>query len=145
MTGASFDDHIGGSNLPSPSAPPSGMASTGGWGSGGRGCRTSMCEEIPPFERELLMRYVDLPFNRLNQNGPSGFGAEEGVPGDGIEAAQHNSSHGATGKAPGGSGGLGEGAIGRGAVLSGFNTVDDDESESGVLLENDFRNMSFKV
>ncbi|CAN0254647.1 unnamed protein product, partial [Laminaria digitata] len=71
---------------------------------------------LSPFERELLMRYIDLPFNRMDHKG-SGFVSDSAA------------------------GGGGGGARG----LPGFSAVDEDESESGVFSDKDFRNMSLKV
>ena len=50
---------------------------------------------------------------------------------------------GGIGGSGGGGGGKGKGGGSRG--LPGFSAVDEDESESGVFSDKDFRNMSLKV
>lgn len=82
------------------------------------------------FERDLLMRYVDLPFNRMHPGG-SGFVSSE--------AAGSAASAAAAAAAAGGGRGGGEHGV------PGFSAVDEDESESGVFSDKDFRNMSLKV
>ncbi|CAN0148017.1 unnamed protein product, partial [Ectocarpus sp. 12 AP-2014] len=72
---------------------------------------------LAAFERDLLMRYIDLPFHRVGSNG-SGFVSRE-------QAA-----------VAGGGGARG---------VPGFSADDEDESESGVFPDKDFRNMSLKV
>ncbi|CBN79393.1 conserved unknown protein [Ectocarpus siliculosus] len=74
---------------------------------------------LPPaaFERDLLMRYIDLPFHRMGSNG-SGFVSHEQAAVAGGERARG---------------------------VPGFSADDEDESESGVFPDKDFRNMSLKV
>lgn len=59
------------------------------------------------------MRYIDLPFNRVNRDGP------------GVSILKDDE--------------------GSNEPFSGLSGVDDDDSESGVLPDKDFRNMSLKV
>ncbi|CAM9638285.1 unnamed protein product, partial [Hapterophycus canaliculatus] len=79
------------------------------------------------LERELLMRYIDLPFHRMDPGG-SGF----------VSTAA-----GATASAVG----AGRGRWGGGGAhgVPGFSAVDEDDSASGVFSDKDFRNMSLKV
>lgn len=84
---------------------------------------------MPPFERELLQRYIDLPFNRLSGAICTGSSASGFVTND---PTAHGTASGKAGR------GGGEG-------VPGFSAVDEDESESGLFAVKDFRNMSFKV
>lgn len=103
----------------------------------------SVSEILPTLERELLMRYIDLPFNRLTPN-VTGFSAEEAMSDSGNGSARPMPpsivSRGSSIDSTSGSGTAG-------STLPAFHGVDDDddEGESGVLSNNDFRNMSLKV
>lgn len=92
--------------------------------------RNAALPALGPFERDLLLRYIDLPFNRMNNNG-SGF----------VSAEEPNDA------GVGGGKGKGTGRYGMGGArgVPGFSAVDEDESESGVFSDKDFRNMSLKV
>lgn len=69
------------------------------------------------------MRYIDLPFNRMKHNGRSSFVAA-------AEAVIAEGAHHSEGTPRG---------------VSRFAAVDEDETESGVFSDKDFRNMSLKV
>ncbi|CAM9437959.1 unnamed protein product, partial [Discosporangium mesarthrocarpum] len=81
------------------------------------------------FQRELLLRYIDIPFHRplpqvAHGIGPGG-GAAMGARGEGAGAGSEGDAQGG-GRLQGG----GE---------------DEDQSESGILPDKDFRNMSLKA
>lgn len=94
---------------------------------------------LAAFERELMMRYIDLPFHRMDPHGsgfvssaPTGPSAASGS-GSGS-ALMASWEKGVSGKRAGSAHGV-----------PGFSAVDEDESESGVFSDKDFRNMSLKV
>lgn len=80
------------------------------------------------------MRYIDLPFHRMDPNGSrftTGF-VSSASPGSAPAAASVTEK----GKRAGSAHAHG---------VPGFSAADEDESESGVFSDKDFRNMSLKV